>query len=233
MNHLFFNFIFQYFVRIFLFFSMAYPSDSDSDEARLDELYYGEADISNADLRKYNEQVKATGGYDVDDYPGFAIGKIFNIQLTQANHEELTPYAEKAINYFNEQNHANFKFLELLKANVQACCGVKYYLTFKVFVSWIKPNHYPANRVLGISQSLSYESGLWIFEFFSMASYLCNLEEEMTRLDVLYYGEADMSIENMMKYCAQVASTRGYDVDDYPSFANGLITPIKLDQAEY
>ncbi|WRX09764.1 hypothetical protein QQP08_002251, partial [Theobroma cacao] len=185
---------------------MAYPSDSDSDEARLDELYYGEADISNADLRKYNEQVKATGGYDVDDYPGFAIGKIFNIQLTQADHEELTPYAEKAINYFNEQN---------------------------VFVSWIKPNHYPANRVLGISQSLSYESGLWyipflilikIFEFLSMASYPCNLEEEMTRLDVLYYGEADMSIENMMKYCAQVAATRGYDVDDYLGFVIGLIT---------
>ncbi|XP_021281085.1 uncharacterized protein LOC110414301 [Herrania umbratica] len=106
-------------------------SYTEEEMARLDVLYYGEAEMSTENMRKYSAQVGATGGYDVDVYPGFAIGLIIPVKLVQAEHEDLTPYAEKTIGYFNDQNHTNFKFLELLKANVQVCSGAKFYLTFK------------------------------------------------------------------------------------------------------
>ncbi|XVF22935.1 hypothetical protein REPUB_Repub12eG0213700 [Reevesia pubescens] len=109
-----------------------FKDDSEEDSARLDEEYYGEADMSSENSSKYHEQVRATGGYDVDRYPGFAIGLIIPIKLTEDDYNEFTPYAEMAIVEYNNVNKTNFKFRKLLKGNVQASCGVKYYLTFEV-----------------------------------------------------------------------------------------------------
>ncbi|XVF33718.1 hypothetical protein REPUB_Repub17cG0192400 [Reevesia pubescens] len=108
-----------------------YLNDSKEDRERLDIEYYGEADMSEENLNKYNDQVNATGGYDVDVYPGFAFSLILPVQLDEDTVMEFTSYAKMAISDYNNKNHENFKFKKLLKGNVQASRGPKYYLTFE------------------------------------------------------------------------------------------------------
>ncbi|XVF33716.1 hypothetical protein REPUB_Repub17cG0192200 [Reevesia pubescens] len=87
--------------------------------------------MSEENLKKYNDQVNPTGGYDVDVYLGFAFSLIIPVELDEATMMEFTPYAKMAISDYNNKNHENFKFKKLLKGNVQASHGPKYYLTFK------------------------------------------------------------------------------------------------------
>ncbi|KAK9996640.1 hypothetical protein SO802_021326 [Lithocarpus litseifolius] len=107
-------------------------SDDDDDDCFPGEL----PEMTRAELALYHQQVYESGGFDVDDFShSFACGRIetmgFGGVLNDADKKKLGEYSMEAIHKYNTDEKKNFKFKEVVKANVQPVEGVMYYITFK------------------------------------------------------------------------------------------------------
>ncbi|XP_030937611.1 uncharacterized protein LOC115962872 [Quercus lobata] len=102
-----------------------------------DDCFPGELpDMTRAELGLYHRQVYESGGFDVGDFRhSFACGRIepmgFEGVINDADKKELGEYSMEAIHKYNTDEKKNFKFKEVVKANVQCVSGLMYYITFK------------------------------------------------------------------------------------------------------
>uniref|UniRef100_A0A7N2MRU9 Cystatin domain-containing protein n=2 Tax=Quercus lobata TaxID=97700 RepID=A0A7N2MRU9_QUELO len=113
--------------------AVPYLSDDDDDD---EDYFPGELpDMTRAELALYHQQVEESGGFDVDDFShSFACGRIekmgFRGVIDDADKKELGEYSMEAIHKYNTDEKKNFKFKEVVKANVQCVEGLMYYITF-------------------------------------------------------------------------------------------------------
>ncbi|XP_050256661.1 uncharacterized protein LOC126702087 isoform X2 [Quercus robur] len=109
-----------------------YLSDDDDDDCFPGEL----PEMTRAEYVLYHQQVEESGGFDVDDFShSFACGRIetmgFGGVIDDADKKKLGEYSKEAIHKYNTDEKKNFKFKEVVKANVQCVAGLMYYITFK------------------------------------------------------------------------------------------------------
>nr|XP_023928920.1 uncharacterized protein LOC112040257 [Quercus suber]POE90259.1 upf0725 protein [Quercus suber] len=109
--------------------------DDDDDD---DDCFPGELpEMTRAEYFLYHQQVNESGGFDVGDFRhSFACGRIepmgFEGVINDAHKKKLlVEYSMEAIHKYNTDEKKNFKFKEVVKANVQPVEGLMYYITFK------------------------------------------------------------------------------------------------------
>ncbi|XP_065636500.1 uncharacterized protein LOC111986078 isoform X2 [Quercus suber] len=112
------------------------PLDDDDDDDD-DDCFPGELpEMTRAECFLYHQQVNESGGFDVGDFRhSFACGRIepmgFGGVINDAHKKKLGEYSMEAIHKYNTDEKKNFKFKEVVKANVQPVEGLMYYITFK------------------------------------------------------------------------------------------------------
>ncbi|KAL7213686.1 hypothetical protein ACSBR2_016250 [Camellia fascicularis] len=87
--------------------------------------------MSHEDSLRYNEQVKESGGFDVETFPNCSNCIIRPLgKLDKRLRKKLECYSKRAIAEFNLKNSTNFQFVKVHKANARPVSGLVYYITF-------------------------------------------------------------------------------------------------------
>ncbi|KAF7806958.1 UPF0725 protein [Senna tora] len=95
-------------------------------------IYETRFEMGKEEYKIYIQQVNESQGFDVGTFEGFLICQIVPLDIERQNLQEtLSYYSEEAIQVYNMNEKTNYKFHEVVKANVQADRGLLYYITFK------------------------------------------------------------------------------------------------------
>ncbi|KAK2972179.1 hypothetical protein RJ640_030724 [Escallonia rubra] len=102
------------------------------------EGYMSEDEIDPADWIKYLKQVKASEGFDIDDFAPIIAQVAYDITIPMGPMETwedkevemVFGNAKKAIAKFNDENGTNYEFVDVVKANYDIVAGYIFYITF-------------------------------------------------------------------------------------------------------
>ncbi|KAH7847851.1 hypothetical protein Vadar_030921 [Vaccinium darrowii] len=110
-----------------------------------------------AEMKIYNEQVRKTGGFDVcipdDVSPVSLCGLIIpqpNFDKSPLMYEWAKRSAREAIKCYNKQEDAKFKFMRIVKLNSMDCAGYNFYITFEAKAKDAAPMYFQALVYFGI-----------------------------------------------------------------------------------
>ncbi|XP_055960885.1 protein HASTY 1-like isoform X2 [Mercurialis annua] len=92
----------------------------------------GKHEITDEELKKYMEQLNASGGFEMGDFPNvYEFGMIQPMKLNERSVAELDKYIKMALEEFNQKENSNFECVEIEKASVLGGLRTEYYITFK------------------------------------------------------------------------------------------------------
>ncbi|KAH7837952.1 hypothetical protein Vadar_020030 [Vaccinium darrowii] len=129
-------------------------SPDDSDQGDSDE---GDRKMTKAEHEIYNKQILETGGFDVDVPPGVSSCCLI---LPQPNFEkdpllfkEVKRCARNAIEFYNQNHKANYRFLRVVKLASAFCDGNMHYITFEANAKGAAPMCFQAEVSAGFAKS--------------------------------------------------------------------------------
>ncbi|XVF88706.1 hypothetical protein PTKIN_Ptkin19aG0071900 [Pterospermum kingtungense] len=93
-----------------------------------------EREFTEEEAKLYYAALKATGGFDVPDFPPEVnfCGMIIPVPVRENTLKYLLPYSVAAIRTFNQKYGTDYKVVQVEKAMRQGARGIKYYITFQV-----------------------------------------------------------------------------------------------------
>ncbi|KAH7859022.1 hypothetical protein Vadar_030506 [Vaccinium darrowii] len=113
-------------------------SDYDNDYSDYDSDYsdYGGRfrSMTRAERERYNEQIRESGGFDVDvppDVAGIGLIRPSNFDKYPQFFEELENCSRYAIDHYNFNNTTNYLFMRPVKVCSQMVAGRNHYITFE------------------------------------------------------------------------------------------------------